>query len=709
MSDPQAYSDRLLDAALRYAELGYRVFPCVPGKKTPLTAHGFKDASTDPEQIRAWWAEHPLANVAIATEGLLVLDVDGKDHEWLKASDMAETLECAPLARTPRDGRHWFHKQPPGRSWRNTVGTLAPKVDTRADGGYVLVAPSRTDDGAYAWVEGMELDRGPDGLPEPPGWLADALDAVGAGRPGEERGPASSLLPGAALEDGNPIPEGYRNVVLTSLAGSMRRVGMTGQAILAALLAENAGRCVPPLPDREVERIAGSVARYEPDQFATAAAEHHFEQLQGEEPDEEAAVDTADPGPTPERLLRVPGFIGEVMDYTLETAPYPDQSLAFSGALVLMGLLAGRKVRDTGNARTNVYVMALASSGRGKDAPRDTNQKILFKADLLHALGDTIGSAEGLEDYLQLTSPAALYQTDEIHAILKSIGRGKNDTTEMIEQRLLKLFSSANKIYPMRRLAGGKSCGVIVNPHLCLFGTAVPQQFFVSLTPDMIIKGLLSRFLLLEAGPRGRGQSPRDRPPPKRVIETASWWARYTPAGSGNLARTTSPKPKRVKASPEAEGVLVAYQEWADDAYTAAEERHDEVGMTLVTRAYEYACRLALIYACSVNYRAPVITGDAARWACELIDHQASRLSYLVKGRVADGEFDALCKKVLHTIGEWAKSNEGEARGGRMPYSILARRCNWENLDKVLAALVNQRRLAPHPGRGGKGSFSLQS
>lgn len=45
----------LLDNAIRYAELGYPVFPCLPGGKTPLTPHGFQDATTESAQIDAWW------------------------------------------------------------------------------------------------------------------------------------------------------------------------------------------------------------------------------------------------------------------------------------------------------------------------------------------------------------------------------------------------------------------------------------------------------------------------------------------------------------------------------------------------------------------------------------------------------------------------------------------------------------------------------
>ena len=67
----------MLRAALWYADLGYRVLPCAPGCKTPLTRNGLRDATTDAEQIERWWSEHPDANVAIRTDGLVVIDIDG--------------------------------------------------------------------------------------------------------------------------------------------------------------------------------------------------------------------------------------------------------------------------------------------------------------------------------------------------------------------------------------------------------------------------------------------------------------------------------------------------------------------------------------------------------------------------------------------------------------------------------------------------------
>ena len=70
--------------------------------------------------------------------------------------------------------------------------------------------------------------------------------------------------------DGCEIPEGNRNGHLTSLAGTMRRRGMTEDSIATALHAENRLRCHPRLDDAEVQGIAQSVARYEPDEDPSA-------------------------------------------------------------------------------------------------------------------------------------------------------------------------------------------------------------------------------------------------------------------------------------------------------------------------------------------------------------------------------------------------------------------------------------------------------
>src|SRR5262249_35017682 len=146
------------------------------------TDHGFHDATIDHDQIERWWAQHSTANVAIATEGLVVIDIDGDANAW-PGGDSERMLDLAagPMGLTPSGGSHRLFRQPAGKGGRCTEGRLAPKVDTRADGGYIVAPPSVVEGGkAYRWAPGLELDDPPDRLPEPPPWLAQELDRLAA-------------------------------------------------------------------------------------------------------------------------------------------------------------------------------------------------------------------------------------------------------------------------------------------------------------------------------------------------------------------------------------------------------------------------------------------------------------------------------------------------------------------------------------------------
>ncbi|MBE7466789.1 MAG: bifunctional DNA primase/polymerase [Planctomycetes bacterium] len=255
-------------AARYYAELGYPVFPCIPGTKKPLTKHGFRNASTNLDRVEAWWTEHPQANIGIATDGLLILDIDGRDNPWLKGDERLAKLACGPVSITPRGGVHHVFRQPKGKAWRCTQSSLAPFVDTRADGGYFMAPPSQAEGDTYRWQPTFVLTEPPDKLPEPPAWLVEMLDTL----PDEERTPTVA---------GNPIPTGQRNATLARLAGTMRRAGMTQAEMLAALSQANQDRCQPPLESAEVQRVALSIARYAPDEITVALIEDHYGQTVG--------------------------------------------------------------------------------------------------------------------------------------------------------------------------------------------------------------------------------------------------------------------------------------------------------------------------------------------------------------------------------------------------------------------------------------------
>jgi hypothetical protein len=161
----------LLEAALRLTRAGYPVFPVIG--KIPLKGVRWReDATTNEEQIRAWWEANPEANIGLPTgqaSGFLVLDVDGEDGRTSLRHLQAEhgPLPLTHMVITPR-GKHLYYTWQPGLN--NSAGKLGKGLDIRGEGGYVVVPPSKRPEGAY---RGKRLGSEP--IVSPPAWLVDLL------------------------------------------------------------------------------------------------------------------------------------------------------------------------------------------------------------------------------------------------------------------------------------------------------------------------------------------------------------------------------------------------------------------------------------------------------------------------------------------------------------------------------------------------------
>lgn len=155
----------LARAAAWYADHGWRVFPCIAGRKTPSIKAWQEQATNNLRQIETWWRVRPDSNIGLACgpeSGLYVVDVDqhGDDgEETLRKSlkrlgPLPETVE----QRTGSGGRQLFFRYPTDHDCRNTAGAkrgLGPGLDTRGRGGFVVVPPSLHPCGdTYRWVRG---------------------------------------------------------------------------------------------------------------------------------------------------------------------------------------------------------------------------------------------------------------------------------------------------------------------------------------------------------------------------------------------------------------------------------------------------------------------------------------------------------------------------------------------------------------------------
>lgn len=373
------------------------------------------------------------------------------------------------------------------------------------------------------------------------------------------------------------------------------------------------------------------------------------------------------PGPVPDKLLSIPGFIDDVVKLSMQSAPYPNRVLSFTGALALLAFLVGRKVQDKRDNRSNIYLIALADSGTGKDHPRKVNFNIAFRAGVAGAIGDAFASGEGLEDALFM-HPSMLFQADEFDCIFNTLKYSKDNRAESINEKLLKFYGASNTIYPLRKKASAKKkdgtvheIAHIVNPNLVLLGTAIPQYFYESLSRRVLENGLVARCIIVEAGKRGEAGNPQPITPSDSLIRAATYLANLDV--NGNLTNEY-PKPLIITETPEATAALREVQQECDRRYNFYEAQNEGAAKALWARAHEKVCKLAMLHGISSNVYNPLITEKSVRWAWKFIDHLTQRMLYMADRYVYENIFDEKCQRAIRKLQE---------HGGRLSHSKLLR------------------------------------
>lgn len=181
MTQPIQLNDhRMMHAALWYAARGLHVFPlyepagegcscrkgseCRNAGKHPRTPRGMLAATCDADRIREWWSRWPGANIGIATgpSGLVVVDVDprsGGDENLSKLEREHGELPHTPTALTGGGGQHYVFRRPQSAKHLKSM-SIRRGVDVKADGGYIVAAPSIHASGRpYVWDAGARIEE----------------------------------------------------------------------------------------------------------------------------------------------------------------------------------------------------------------------------------------------------------------------------------------------------------------------------------------------------------------------------------------------------------------------------------------------------------------------------------------------------------------------------------------------------------------------
>lgn len=247
---------QMLRAALGFLEMQAPVFPVWERDKKPKTNNGYKDASSNPEQVRQWWAQWPQANIGIPTgslSGIWVLDIDGEEGEK-SLSELERIHGKLPQSVeviTGGGGRHIYFAMPANVIIPCSASKIAKGIDIRGDGGYIVAPPSIHPSGKrYEW----SVDSAEDFIPAPE-WLLNLVKEKASTQGNKSPVDWVSILKG--------VTEGSRNECLARLAGKLLVHRLDPKVSFYLLAAWNDARCNPPLPHDELYRTFVSIAQME--------------------------------------------------------------------------------------------------------------------------------------------------------------------------------------------------------------------------------------------------------------------------------------------------------------------------------------------------------------------------------------------------------------------------------------------------------------
>jgi hypothetical protein len=284
-----------LAQALALAEQGFYVFPLRQNSKLPAIDDFPNRATRDPEQIKKWWLDPVLNleqgyNIGVSTtryngsQALVVVDVDNKglksgSDELLKLELSGFDFNRTVTAVTPTGGLHLVYRAK--EAVKQGASVLAPGLDIRSKGGYIVGQGSVIDGVPYRWQQGHTLV-------EPcPEWII-ARCGTAAVRGIKDKTPirvdpnSASARAQAYLEnDAITSVEGAGgDETAFKVAARVKDFGVTRDAALGLMLEHWNDRCAPPWGPEDLKRKIDNAYAYGQEAVGSASPEAAFKPIE---------------------------------------------------------------------------------------------------------------------------------------------------------------------------------------------------------------------------------------------------------------------------------------------------------------------------------------------------------------------------------------------------------------------------------------------
>jgi len=353
-------------------------------------------------------------------------------------------------------------------------------------------------------------------------------------------------------------------------------------------------------------------------------------------------------------LPKPDGALAAIQNYILKNSFIKQEAFALSAALSLMAVLAGRKFEFEGVA-SNLYILNVAPSGSGKDAPQQRVKEILIEinAESLLGAGDYVSDAS-LMDSLE-HSPVRLDIIDEAGGLLRSVNSGGATFNAKMADVLAELYTCSTSKFLGRAVAEGVK-GSCIRPNVNLLCSTTPAGFTEGVSLKSIEKGLMGRFLVfLGDGNQGAQRIKKMSTLDEDTIIQLKHWASFQPKESGTQVGRVSQVFYSLESNRGAAEELDEAFEYYDNLRRNLKD--DNELLPIVSRLYQQILKVSMLHAlsrCEID-KLPCVGRRDVVFARKLIDYYFDNMQNLVQNNIYRNKNEEYLVKVLKIISAYGK------------------------------------------------------
>lgn len=348
-------------------------------------------------------------------------------------------------------------------------------------------------------------------------------------------------------------------------------------------------------------------------------------------------------------LPKPEGVLAAIMNYILKNSYIEQPAFAFSAALSLIATLSGRKFEFEGVA-PNLYLLNVAPSGSGKNAPQEKIKEVLIdaKCDYLLGSGDYVSDASLMDGLPE--SPVRLDIVDEAGGMLKSVNRGGATYNAKMADILAELYTTSTSIFLGRQTAEGNK-GRALRPNVNLLCSTTPTGLSEGVTVTAIEKGLMGRFLIFIGD--GNKKARRVEAPTRvdgNTLGQLQTLAAYQPEKSDKVIAGHAQDVTFIDKTESANQMLQSAFEYFDGLRIDAEG--DDVMLPIISRLYQQMLKITMIHAISrqIYKQTPTVDHNDVTFGYQTVQYFYHNMKNIVEQCVFSNKNEEYIRKVLRVI-----------------------------------------------------------